>query len=237
MDLSVGNAIVTLNGCGAGVGGNLVGTNPSATITGTPTPPVDVVGTCSGTCSAMGALTTGAPPPGDPLAGLVAPPNPGGCVAGVANTLSPGCYSFIANSVTTLNPGIYFVTGTVNISNLTGSNVMIFLAEPAARLHSGNNNSLTLTAPTSGPYAGIAIFQEHSNINNFDVGNNFSASVSGAIYMPGADLDFFSSVSFTNTDCTVLIARSVTIGNGAVVLGHDGCSQYGGAMFLPHTTK
>ena len=87
-------------------------------------------------------------------------------MAGVGTTLSPGCYTSIASSVTTLSPGIYYVTGTINVSHLTGSNVMVFLTG-VSRVHSGNNNSLTLSAPTSGPYAGIAIFQDRSDISNF----------------------------------------------------------------------
>ena len=102
--------------------------------------------------------------------------NPGGCIAGVAVTLSPGCYTSIATTVTTLNSGNYYVTGPVNINNLSGSQVMIYVA-PGGSLTAGNGKSLTLTAPTSGTYSGIAIFQDRSNTSNFDTGNNFTLSV------------------------------------------------------------
>ena len=74
----------------------------------------------------------------------------GGCIAGVAATLSPGCYTSIATSVTTLNPGIYYVTGKLDVAtNLTGTGVMIYLTG-GGYISIGNNNELHLSAPTSG---------------------------------------------------------------------------------------
>src|SRR5688572_30467957 len=45
-DLVIGNTAINLNGCGVSVGDDLAGNNPNSTITGTPTPPVDVSGVC-----------------------------------------------------------------------------------------------------------------------------------------------------------------------------------------------
>jgi Flp pilus assembly protein TadG len=233
-DMGIGNMTVTLNGCGAGIGGNLAGNNPNSTITGSPTPPVGVSGTCTGTCTSMGALATGAPAPTDPLAGLAAPtaPDPVTCVPGSGTTLNAGCYTSIPASVTTLNPGIYYVTGTVNIDNLTGSGVMIYLTG-AGQLDGENNSSLNLTAPTSGPYTGIAIFQDKLNTSEFKLKNQFTLNVSGAIYMPGVDVDFKNTVSFTNTNCTLFIAKSLKIKNGNGALSNSGCAAtFGGAIFL-----
>jgi len=231
-DMSIGNTTMTLNGCGASIGGDLYGENPNSTIAGTPTPPVGVTGNCSGTCTAMGTLTTNAPAPVDPLAGLAAPTNPGGCTAGVAATLGPGCYTSIAASVTTLTAGIYYVTGIVDIGNLTGTNVMIYLTG-AGQLTADSNKRITLTAPTTGAYTGIAIFQDLTDANNFEVKNQFTLNVSGAIYMPGVDVEFKNSLSFVTTNCTLFIAKSLTIKNGSGALNNNGCAAaYGGAAFL-----
>ena len=54
--------------------------------------------------------------PTDPLAGLAAAGRSWRDASPVwSPTLYPGCYTSIADSVTTLNPGIYYVTGTVNV--------------------------------------------------------------------------------------------------------------------------
>lgn len=240
-DLTIGNSgagipTLTMNGCGVAVGGNIIANNPGATIDGTPTPSVAVTGTCIDpwdACTDMGILTTGAPTPTDPLSTLVFPSSPGGCIPGVGTTLGPGCYTSIASTVTSLQSGSYYITGTVDIgTSLTGSGVTLFLTG-AGHLTSGNNNALHLTAPTSGSYTGVAIFQDRTDSNNFDTGNRFTIDVSGAIYMPGTDVNFPNALSFSGTNCTLFIARSLTIKNGSGTMSNSGCaSVYGGALFL-----
>ncbi len=239
--LEIGNSTLTLNGCDVAVGGNLNGSNPNSTINGTPLPSVGIVGSCTGTCGdcplptssrCMGNLTTGAPAPTDPLSGLTAPTNPGGCIAGVAATLSPGCYTSIASSVGNLTAGVYYVTGTVTASNLTGTGVMIYLTG-AGNITAGNNDQLHLSAPTSGPYTGIAIFQDPTDTNDFTTGNHFTMDVSGAVYMPGADVSFANHLSFGGTNCAVFIAHSLNTNNGSGQLTNAGCAAtYSGAAFL-----
>jgi hypothetical protein len=231
--LEIGNTTMTLNGCGVADGGDLNGANPNSRINGTPMPSVGIVGSCYNNCGNMGSLTTGAPTPTDPLAGLPAYPNPGGCIAGVAPTLSPGCYTTIATSVTKLNPGVYYVTGKLDVAtNLTGTDVMIYLTG-GVYISIGNNNALHLSAPRSGTYTGIAIFQDPSDSHAFDVHNNSDLDVNGAIYMPGVDVDINNSLSFVNTNCTLFIAHSLNIRNGNGSMSNAGCaSTFGGAAFL-----
>jgi len=232
-NLTIGNSAISLNGCGAAVGADLSGTNPNSRIVGTPTPSVNVVGACWGTCVNMGSLTTKAPAPIDPLKGLAAPDNPGGCTAGVSPTLRPGCYSDIANTVTTLLPGEYYITGRVNIDTLTGDDVLLYLTG-SGNLFATNNKSLHLTGRRTGPYRGIAIFQNAANISNFVTGNNFELDVTGAIYMPGSYLDYPNSLWLRTTSCTLFLAKSLSIRNGNGALNGAGClSAFPGAAFLP----
>jgi hypothetical protein len=238
-DLSIGNSVIDTNGCSVAVGGNLGGTNPNAEVTGTPVPSVAVTGTCSGTCGAMGTLTTGAPPPTDPLAGLAAPlPTGVNCPAGApgtAATLSPGCYTSIASTVTTLNAGIYYITGPVDIDSLTGNNVMLYLTG-AGQLTAQNNKSLTITAPSTGAYKGIAIFQDPSDTNDIDIKNNFTLTVTGALYFPGTNITIKNSLLIANTTCTVFIAKSLNVFNGSGNFTNSGCAGlYGGAAYLTVT--
>ncbi|HUR21464.1 MAG TPA: pilus assembly protein TadG-related protein [Vicinamibacterales bacterium] len=236
-DMAIGNTALTLNGCGVGIGGDLSGTNPNARIVGAPTPIVGVTGVCTGTCTAMGSLTTGAPATVDPLEGLALPtaPDPSTCIAGVAATLPAGCYTSIASTVTTLSgggDGIYYITGPVNIDNLSGTNVMLYLTG-AGHLQAANNKQLHLSGRTSGTYTGIAIFQDPTNPSNFDTGNNFALDVKGAIYMPGTDVDFPNGLTFTATTCTLFIAKSLTIRNGNGSINNSGCAgAFSGAAFL-----
>ncbi len=238
-----GNTQITLNGCGAGVGGSLsVGNGASTGISGTPSPPVAVTGSCSGQCGPghAGTLTTGAPPPTDPLAGLTPYANPGGCPQiGNTSTINPGCYSQITTNVQTLTAGTYYVTGDITIGNnstLTGNGVTIYMTGAGRINVTGNNANLTLTAPTSGTYKGIAIFQDVSDTNNWVAGNSFTLNVTGVIYMPGTDVVFNNNPNFASTQCNLFIAKSLTLGNGTGTFTNTGCAGlYGGAAFLTVT--
>jgi hypothetical protein len=120
----------------------------------------------------------------------------------------------------------------VNINNLVGNNVMLFVTG-AGKLSAANNKRLTLTASTSGTYSGIAIFQDAGNSSNFATGNNFTLNVSGAIYMPGANLSFPNSLSLTSSTCMLFVARSLSISNGNGQFSNSGCAGlYGGAAYL-----
>jgi hypothetical protein len=244
-DLSLGNTELDMSGCGVGVAGNIDPYNPNSAIyyspgVPTPEPPVAVAGTCVGTVSAcpqMGTDTTGAPSPTDPLSSLPDYTSPTGVncpggAAGTTATLNPGCYTSIAQSVTTLNTGNYYITGVVDVNNLTGSGVMLYLAN-GGQIASKNNNVLTLSAPTTGTYTGIAIFAARTNPLSFDVKNHFTMNITGAIYMPDTPAFIDNHVDITNTGCTLFVAKSININNGSGAFTKNNCAaDFGGAAFL-----
>lgn len=236
-NLTIGNTELAMSGCGVGVGGNLSGTNPNAEISGTPTPAVQVTGTCSGTCGHMGTLSTGTAAPSDPLALLPAYTSPSGTncpggAAGTTATLTPGCYTSISTAVSTLSAGNYYVTGPININNLTANGVFIYLTGSGA-LQASNNKSFTISAPTAGTYAGIAIFQDRGSSTVWSTGNSFALSLTGAIYAPGADVSFPNGLDLTNTGCALFYARSLSIGNGNGAFSSTGCAgAFSTAAFL-----
>src|SRR5438552_3094845 len=88
---SVGNATLNMSSCGLAVDGNLDGTNSNATINASS---VDASGSCLESCSHISNLHTGSLTTSNPLSGMTAPTNPGGCTS-VNNptSLTAGCYS------------------------------------------------------------------------------------------------------------------------------------------------
>ncbi len=247
-DMEVGNTcpsspLFVLNGCGAAVGGNLHGNNPNSCISGVPEPPVDV-GTCTGTCSDFGVLTTGSAAPADPLINLpaFANPYPGPCGVAVPDGgggIDPGCYTTIPTSVTTLRPGEYYIKNTWNIANTVANGVFVYLAGPNGRIHAANNDALNITAMStpatySGTtYNGIAIFSERGNIENFDAGNFFTLTLNGAIYMPSVDVVFGNHLRLANSNCALFIAKSLDVNNGASNWSTGNCAAlFGNALFL-----
>jgi hypothetical protein len=250
-NMNVGNTCPSspgflMNGCGVAVGGNLYGNNPNSCISGTPVPPVTVAGSCIGTCNAMGTLTTNtAAAPTDPLVNMPAfanPYPPSSCAAAVPNgagAINPGCYTTIPTTVTTLNPGEYYVTGTWNFDHTIANGVFVYLAGGTARIHSGNNTALTVSAMSgSGTYSGttyngVAVFQERGNLQNFDMGNNSILSLTGAIYMPSVDVVFGNSLTLSNSSCAMIVAKSIDVTNGASDWTTSGCGGlFANAAFL-----
>jgi hypothetical protein len=268
-NLEMGNFSFNLSGCGVSVGGTLNCTNPTSEIIGTPTPPVDVTGASTG-CNATRYMpglndNTGVAPidplKDDILAGTLSPPptpNPADCRQGTTPTIGPGCYTNISAAVTTLLPGDYYITGTVNIDHLTGNDVFLYLTNtncgaPCGHINGGGfnvvgqNKLLHLTPHTSGMYSGIPVWQVESDTRPFSClgcgpagsdeswpPNSFRLEWSGVLYMPGVDQAYKNHVEFVPLNgCGLYITRSLTVNNGNGTLQNSGCaSTFGGAAFL-----
>ena len=119
----------------------------------------------------------------------------------------PGIYSQITvsgNASLTFKPGVYILAGgglTVSgNASLSGSGVMLFNAGSAYNAATGSdggtygsitlsgNGTDTLSAPTTGTYAGILIFQDRNNSRALTLSGNATLGTSGTIYAPLASL-------------------------------------------------
>jgi Flp pilus assembly protein TadG len=198
----------------------------------------------------------------DPYSSL-ATPSPGTCTynnyrapSGNSVTLSPGTYcgglTVSSNSNVYFTAGTYYVTNgdlvissdnNVSCSNCTnGAGVTFVLTQT-----SGNNsdiggvsitsqNNVTLSAPSSGTYAGIVFYQDRratvgtmaSTSKIFTLSSLNNATLSGAIYFPN-NLINISSINNTGgnstTGCSVWIGRYIkfsSYNNNWI----GGCSTY-----------
>ena len=72
--------------------------------------------------------------------------------------------------------------------------------------------TLRISAPTTGDYAGIAIFSDRSSpVDSSTLSGSSSLDIEGVIYLPNHDLTYSGSNSTTlPANYTVLIARTVT---------------------------
>ncbi|MDG3004755.1 pilus assembly protein TadG-related protein [Paludisphaera mucosa] len=144
--------------------------------------------------------------------------------------ISPGLY----NSGLTLNsggmnytmsPGVYYIkSGNFTVSNgvrVTGAGVMIYLYNGNVDIQGGQG--ISLTAPTSGVYQNVTIFQRSPlNVATGDytphtisIANGTSNTISGKIYAPGATMTVAGGSN--NTYGTQLIVNKLNISNNAVV--------------------
>jgi len=133
------------------------------------------------------------------------------------------------------DPGVYTLTGNglaVTIgANVSGNGVAFYnsdynsAGQLAANQNDGGVNFLcssctlgtvSLTAPTSGPYEGILFFQDPNNINPSTVAGSFAfnTTLTGTSYFPGASVtyafDFDPSSGYNGYND--LVAKDVTYG-------------------------
>jgi|GEM_PF-5528484 len=190
---------------------------------------LNIVGSYSAQAGSItGRINTGVASVGDPFAAIPMITYGNTCdhtsftVSGTA-TLNPGVYcggiAVSGNGVVTLNPGNYIVDGgTVNITGsgtLQGTGVTFFLNSKIQATYPtfsvGGNVTFNLTAPTTGVYKGIAIYQSRSAPSATDtVIGKSGANITGAIYFPNQTLNFSGSTS-SSAPCTLPIANIINI--------------------------
>ena len=157
-------------------------------------------------------------------------------------TLSAGVYcggiSLNSGASATLNPGIYYLDGgdlsMAGQSSLRGTGVTLVFTSSSgsnyARAKVSGGAALSLTAPTTGPTAGIAIFGDR----NMPVGTTFkftggnSQAIGGAVYVPSGALQWAGNPS-VGERCTPIIADTIQL-VGSSGLQVD-CTGYGTRAF------
>jgi hypothetical protein len=191
------------------------------------------------------APTQGVSPAADPLSYLT-PPAVGACTynhytigGGATVTLNPGTYCSgltISNGATvTFTSGTYIMKGGgltfSGGARVTGDGVMFYntyaAGYPFAPFIFDNGTFETLTAPTTGPYAGILLYQDPTVVSaaagSFAGGNK--ATLTGALYFPNAALSFSNGVGAAYT---IIVADSISF-VGGVRLNNDYSSLPGGS--------
>jgi CSLREA domain-containing protein len=163
----------------------------------------------AGSKAQLSALASGVSVP-DPLAGLPSPSttgltNYGSVVLGgnskTSMTINPGIYTQIAisgNASVTLNPGVYIIKGgglaVSGGASIAGTGVMIYNAGSNYPNSGGSFGGITLSgsgtfnlsAPASGPYAGVLIFQSRQNTRALSISGSIMTGLNDTIYAPNA---------------------------------------------------
>ncbi len=229
--LSISGSATLQTGCGIVVrssNAHAITASGSATISATSISVTGGVST-SGSAKLTPNPVTGAPASSDPLSYLQAPAT-GGCTYRNVNvssassvTLPPGTYcngisvSGTANVI--FSPGgVYILQGGLSVSgnsNVSGTGVTIYNTSGNGYSYKGinisGNSDVTLSAPTTGSFAGILIFQDRSIVNG--ASSSFSGSstlnLNGALYFPTTHVDYSGDVRGGNKYC-ILIAQTVT---------------------------
>jgi Flp pilus assembly protein TadG len=95
--------------------------------------------------------------------------------------------------------------------------------------------TLDFQAPTSGPWSGIAIYQDPALKSGVDVsaaGNSPSWDITGVVYLPHSNVTLSGAVgkSDNGAACFVLVTDHVTFNGTGAIESHGGCAAAGVAM-------
>lgn len=181
---------------------------------------------------------TGVPELADPLAYLAPPANAGApCDHNSKSiddedneTLSPGVYCNdlkIDESDVTFEPGVYIIRGgefVVNSdSTISGSGVTFYFTDDA-KFTLNSDSRANLSAPVTGAYPGILMFQDPNSSNTDNLFNSDSNSTfEGAVYFPKGKIMVNSGSSLGgNANFSLFVARDFEINSdSSLVLNSD----------------
>ncbi len=193
-------------------------------------------------------------PVSDPLAFLQPPPVGTAIAFDPANPVPNSTYSSIRiNNTQVVNfpAGTYVVAGNLTINaGATVCNQVGSGCSPTGTANSGvtfyvtNGGTVTidggatvqLSAPTSGTYAGILLYQDRADTSAAKVEGNSNSFYEGAMYFPTAQLTF-GGTSFTNSeaDYTIIVSNNLKIdGTAEINIRSNYYSLPGGVSIIEH---
>jgi len=209
---SGGSAQISSTGCSICSNSSIVGCTNGSGITSTAS--INAGGGILGNVTASGGTST-AGGCVDPNAGLALPAynavgctavpwasNPNGGLNGqvlAANPNGPPYCNFTDSQLAnlTLSGGTYLFSGTFTLTYapVTGTGPVTLIFLPGSNLNGGasgspgfgNNSTINITAPSTGPYAGIAVWDDSGTASSPDTmtfGGGSGTTINGAIYAP-----------------------------------------------------
>lgn len=193
-----------------------------------------IVGGYSGSFSP--APVTGCAALADPLASIAEPTAPNGGTCYLGSTPQPNqtyCGTITLSSAVSLPAGLYYFKGaSLSIgsgASISGTGVTWFF-DSTSSLNFAANGTVSMTAPSSGTYKGISIFQSRSaTTNNTAIqltgGANFT--LDGTIYTPKADLQLTgnSTMSVNSKSGYVVTNKLSYTGSSTFIVGTWGGTQ------------
>ena len=164
------------------------------------------------------------------------------------NTRISGSWQIASGQTVDLSPGSYWVTGNLTLQsravlkcsscdNAKGTGVTIILTAQHDKIGAvlvASSASLTLNAPHSGRFAGLAIIQDSNALppgttytsSHSAIGGAPGAALNGLVYFPNSSLTFHGEPSAAGPQCLLLVVKTLDI-DAASRLVAGGCAGAG----------
>ncbi len=151
---------------------------------------------------------------------------------------TPGNPTLAAGTVIVIENGTLDTAG----GTLTASGATIIFTGPTVSGLSPSHfptggGTLNLTAPTSGTWSGVAIYQDPnlpsgSGVDISAAGNSPTWNIVGMVYLPNSNVTISGAVNKnSNGSCIGLVVNTLTINGTGYILDHNGCA--GAGVTLP----
>ena len=158
-------------------------------------------------------LETGCEAAADPYKDVLAEPTvPGSCTTsgakdGTNHTLNPGLHCnviFNGSPTITFKPGLHIIKGPMIINSgakVVAEGVTFYFPDTDSQIQANGNLTMTATAPTSGTYKGVLMFEKTSNAANNANKRNYvfngsnGEKLEGIVYLPNRDVTYNSTTN------------------------------------------
>jgi len=184
-----------------------------------------VAGTVINNGATVGGLATRCSTHSNPYKGTLAAPTVGGCTVNSANysgtvSLNPGTYcgnfNFNGTGTVKLAAGTYIFDGTNwNINSgwtITGTGVTFYFVNSSSYVQFNSGVTVSLTAPTSGTYANVLMFEPDGlSTSSFAIDGASSSghALQGLVYLPSRNITFNSTYSGTADAFTLVVNQLI----------------------------
>jgi hypothetical protein len=124
----------------------------------------------------------------------------------------------------------------IQTSSGSGLTVVFSGSKGGSYVHAPTGNgTLDITAPTSGPWSGVAIYQDPKLTSGVDIsaaGNSPTWNITGIVYLPHASVNITGAVnkSSNGLSCFVLVVDNITVSGTGNILPKGACVAAGVTM-------
>lgn len=164
-----------------------------------------------------------------------------------SGTLTAGaCYSGNvnlsgANNINPTGPSvIYIKNGNLNLNTnatLTANNVtFVFTGSSVGGITGGKQGAVSITAPSSGAWSGVAAYQDTHQVSSTYTANPWTQNggtptvdITGLMYLPRTDVDFGGGAGAATkpTTCYIAIYHSYAVNGTGLNMTRTGCAAAG----------
>jgi Flp pilus assembly protein TadG len=204
-----------------------------------------VAGTVTNNGATIGGLSANCATHANPYRGTLAAPAVGGCTVNGANysgtvSLNPGTYcgnfNFNGSGTVKLASGTYVFNNTNwNINSgwtITGTGVTLYFATSSSYVQFNSGVTVSLTAPTSGTYANVLMFEPDGlSTSSFAIDGASSSghALQGLVYLPSRNITFNSTYSGTADAFTLVVNQLIFDSNSGKTWSITPASGGGGS--------